>query len=69
MFGVNTIIILANIKRSRVFLLEPQQNNISNPEAYSKLCQTSKVFCENSQRVKAVNVFPKTLHLRCSTEF
>ena len=26
-------------------LLEPQQNNLSNPEAYSEPCQTSKMGC------------------------
>ena len=45
MIIVNTIISLAYIKRSRVSLLEPQQNNLSNPEAYSKLCETSKMKC------------------------
>ena len=30
-------------QRFRVFLLEPQQNNLSNPEAYSEPCQTSKM--------------------------
>ena len=27
----------------RVFLLEPRQSNLSNPEAYSGPCQTSKI--------------------------
>ena len=46
MIIVNTIIIsLAYIKHSRVSLLEQKQNNLSNPEAYSELCQTSKMKC------------------------
>ena len=45
MIIVNTIISLAYIKRSRVSLLEQKQNNLSNPEAYSELCQTSKMKC------------------------
>ena len=62
---------LACIKHSSVSLLEPQQNNLSNPEAYSGPCQTSKmrVFCRNIQQLKAVNYFHKTLHVRCLTEF
>ena len=44
-FGVNTIISLAYIKRSRVSLLEPWQNNVSNPEAYSEPCRTFKMEC------------------------
>ena len=45
MIIVNTIISLTYIKRSRVSLLELKQNNLSNLEAYSKLCQTSKMKC------------------------
>ena len=30
-------------QRSHVSSLEPQQNNLSNPEAYSQPCQTSKI--------------------------
>ena len=30
---------------SRVSLIEPRQSNLSNPEAYSELCQTSKMEC------------------------
>ena len=30
---------------SCVFLSEPWQNNLSNPEAYSELCQTSQMEC------------------------
>ena len=37
MIIVNTIISLAYIKRSCVSLLEPQQKNLSNPEAYLEL--------------------------------
>ena len=44
-FGMNTIISLIYSKHSRVSLLEPGQNNLSNPEAYSKPCQTSKMQC------------------------
>ena len=43
MITVNIIISLANIKCSRVSLIEPRQNNLSNPEAYSELCQTPKM--------------------------
>ena len=43
MIIVNTIISLAYITRSLVSLLEPRQNNLSNPDAYSELCQTSKM--------------------------
>ena len=45
MITVNAIISLAYIKRARVSLLEPQQNNLCNPEAYSELCKTSKLEC------------------------
>ena len=45
MIVVNTIISLAYIKRSCVSLLEQKQNNVSNLEAYSELCQTSKMKC------------------------
>ena len=44
-FGVNTIIIFAYIKLSRVSLLESRQNNVSNQEAHSEPCQTSKMEC------------------------
>ena len=30
-------------QHSRVSLLEPRQNNLSNPEAYSEPCQASKM--------------------------
>ena len=43
--GVNTIISLAYIKHFSVFLLELQQNNLSNPDVYSEPCQTSKMEC------------------------
>ena len=43
MIIVNTEICLTSIKCSRASLLKPQQNNLSNPEAYSELCQTSKM--------------------------
>ena len=60
MFGVNSIISLAYIKSLHAPLLEPWQNNLSNPEAYLEACQTSKiVFCKNSQLQKAVNCFWK----------
>ena len=42
-FGVNTIISLAYIKYSELFLLEPWQNSLNNLEAYSEPCQTSKM--------------------------
>ena len=45
MIIVNNIISLAYIKRSCVSLLAQKQNNLSNPEAYSQLCQTSKMKC------------------------
>ena len=44
-FGVNTIISLIYNKYSLVSLLEPVQNNLSNPEVYSEPCQTSKMDC------------------------
>ena len=44
-FGVNTIISLVYIKRSCVSLLEPQQNNFSNSQAYPEPCQTTKMEC------------------------
>ena len=44
-FRVNTIISATYIKCSCVSLLEPWQNNLSNPEAYSEPCQTSKIGC------------------------
>ena len=37
-FGVNAIISLANINLP----VYPHQSNLSNPEAYSESCQTSK---------------------------
>ena len=48
-------------QRSHVSRLEPLQNNLNNPEAYSEPCQTSEMefFCENSQWLKAVNFFVK----------
>ena len=44
---------------SRVSLLELRQNNLSNPEAYSEPCKTSKInlFCEDSQWMKTINIF------------
>ena len=33
------MISLAYIKHSSVFLIEPQQNSLINPEAYSEPCQ------------------------------
>ena len=33
------------IQPSRVSLFEPQQNNLSNPQAYLETCQTSKMGC------------------------
>ena len=39
------MISLAYIKRSRVSLLESQQNNLGNLEAHSELCQISKMEC------------------------
>ena len=44
-FGVNTIISLIYSKYSCLSLLEPVQNNLSNPEVYSEPCQTSKMDC------------------------
>ena len=44
-FGVNTIINLAYIKRSRGSLQGPRQNNLSNLEAYSEPRQASKTEC------------------------
>ena len=44
-FGVNTIINLAYIKRSRISLFGPRQNNLSNLEAYSEPRQASKTEC------------------------
>ena len=34
---------LAYIKHSNVYVLEPWQNNLSNPDAYSQPCQISKI--------------------------
>ena len=42
-FRMNTIISLAYIKCFHVSLLESCQNSLSNTEAYSELCQTSKM--------------------------
>ena len=42
---VNTIISLTYIRCPCISLLEPRQNNLSNPEAYSELCQPSKMKC------------------------
>ena len=44
-FGVNTIISLIYSKYSCLSLLEPVQNNLSNPEVYSEPCQISKMDC------------------------
>ena len=59
-FWVNTIISLIYSKYSSVSLLESGQNNLGNLEAYSELCQTSKMECfqkiVNSWKLlKAVN--------------
>ena len=44
-----------------VALWEPQQNNVSNPEAYSEPCQTYMmqyaVYTKNSQWLKTLNFF------------
>ena len=37
------MISLACIKHASVFLVEPQQNSLINPEAYSETCQISKM--------------------------
>ena len=42
---MNTIISLVYIKLFCVSFIEPQQNNLSNPEAYWEPCQTSKMEC------------------------
>ena len=42
---MNTIISLGYIKCSCASPLEPWQNNLSNPEAYSEPYQTSKTVC------------------------
>ena len=56
---MNTIISLVCIKRFPVYLLEPLQNNLNNPEAYFELCQTSKMGCF-AKTFKTVNYFHKT---------
>ena len=70
MIIVNTIISLTYSKRFLVSILEPQQNNLSNQEAYSELCQTSKMTCfsKKSQQLEAANFFHKEFHLICLTE-
>ena len=73
-FRVNTVISLIYSKYSRVSLLEPGQNNLSNPEAYSEPCQTSKMDCfakivNGWKSLKAVNYSCKALNLRFLTEF
>ena len=69
-FRMNTIISLAYIKCSRVSVLEPRQNNLSNLEAYSELCQTFKMewFAKNSRLVK-VFVKHSTLDVRQSSKY
>ena len=57
-----------------ISLLEPAQNNLSNPEAYLEPCQTSKMDCfakivNSWKSLKVVNYFCKALHLRFLTEF
>ena len=42
-FRMNTIVSLSYSKCSHVSLLEPHQNNLSNPKEYSKPRQTSKM--------------------------
>ena len=59
-FWVNTIISLIYSKYSLVSLLEPRQNKLSNPEAYSEPCQTSEMDCfaktvNDLKLLKAVN--------------
>ena len=44
-FGVNIKTSLIYRQHSRVSLLEPRQSNLTNPEAYSEPCQTSKMDC------------------------
>ena len=45
MIIVNTLISLAYIEHSGESILELQQNNLSNTEASSELCQTSERKC------------------------
>ena len=42
-----------------VFPLEPQQNNLSNPQTYSEPCQTSKMKCfaKIVNGFKGINIF------------
>ena len=42
-FVMNIIINLAYIKYSHVFLLEPWQNNLGNPETSAEPCQAAKM--------------------------
>ena len=71
---VNTIISLIYSKYSLVSFLKPGQNNLSNPEAYSEPCHTSKMECfakivNSWKSLKAVKYSCKALHLRFLTEF
>ena len=73
-FWVNTIISLICSKYSSVSLLEPGQNNLSNPETYLEPCQASKMDCfakivNSWKSLKVVNYSCKALHLRFLTEF
>ena len=73
-FWVNTVISLIKTKYSGVNLLEPQQSNLSNPEAYSEPCHTYKMECfakiVNSWKfLKAINYSCKALHHRFLIEF
>ena len=73
-FWVNTIISLIYSKYSCVSLLELWQNNLSKPETYSELCQTSEMECfaktvNGWKSLKVVNYSCKALNLRFLTEF
>ena len=71
---MKTIISSIYSKHFRVSLLEPAQNNLSNPEVYSEPCQTSKMDCfakivNGWKSLKAANYSCKALHLKFLTEF
>ena len=64
---------LAYIKCSHVSLLEPWQSNLSNPEAYSESCQTSKMECfaniVNNEKPLTISVIRSILDAWWSSKY
>ena len=67
-FEMKTITSLVYIKLPHLSLLALWQNNLSNLDIYSEPFQApncqEEVFFKNNQRLKVVDYFHKTLHIR-----